>query len=66
MHLECGLELFLEVNRLVTAGWTDDDVQPAPVRRLESGQKRRRVAVDVNVGIDSLEGRHRGGTGVCQ
>ena len=34
-----------EVERLVTAGRTDNDVQPAPGRRLEGGQQSRRIAV---------------------
>ena len=50
-------ELLLQVERFVATGRTDDDVQPPPVRRLEGGQQRRGVAVDMDMGVDPSEGR---------
>ncbi len=60
--LQRGAELFLEVERLVAARRTDDDVQCAPLRLLERGSDRRSVAMDVDVGVDALEVRFLGGT----
>ena len=49
LDLEGGAELLLEVERFVTAGRADDDVQPAPPRRLEGGYERPGAAVNVDM-----------------
>src|SRR5262249_12424983 len=55
LDLEGGAELLLEVERLVPHGRADHDLQPAPPRHLERGNKRPGVAVDVEMGVDPLE-----------
>ena len=60
-HLLGGAKALVEIERLTTARRADDDVQTSPVRLLDRGQKCRRIAVDVNVGVDPREVRSRSG-----